>query len=143
LRGRFFVLEENMTENNLFEQFENATLDAKIFTHSNHIKTAWIYLTKFDLLEAMTKFSSALKRFAKANKADKLYNETITFAFMILINERMKLTEHQQTWKEFAEKNSDLFDWKEHILKKYYREETLKSAFAKKHFVFPDKLISE
>ncbi len=130
-----------MNENQLFEQFENATLDAKIFTHSNHIKTAWIYLSKFDLLAATANFSSALKRFAKANKADKLYNETITFAFMILINERIKSAEHQQTWEEFAESNTDLFDWKNNILKKYYREETLKSAFAKKHFVFPDKLI--
>ena len=30
--------------------------------------------------------------------------------------------------------------WKENILKKYYRDETLSSALAKGTFLFPDKL---
>lgn len=132
-----------MTENELFEQFENGKLDAKIFTHEIHVKTAWIYLSKFDLPLAMLNFSTALKNFAKVNKADKLYHETITFAYLMLINERMKSSEHLQTWEEFAQANADLLDWKNNVLKKYYRQITIKSFFAKKHFVFPDKIISE
>lgn len=128
-----------MTEQEFYEQFENATLDARIFNHSNHVKMAWIYLQKFDLPEAMAKFSEALKKFATANGAPKLYHETITFAFLILINERMKAVEKLQNWDEFVKNHPDLLNWKDNILKKYYQEKTIKSAFAKKVFVFPDK----
>lgn len=129
-----------MTDEEFYEQFENATLDANIFNHSNHVKMAWIYLKKFELPEAMLKFSKDLKAFAAAHGAPKLYHETITFAYLILINERLKENENQQNWDIFVQTNTDLFDWKDNILQKYYREETIKSAFAKKVFVFPDKI---
>lgn len=128
-----------MTDNEFFEQFENGTLDAKLFTHSAHIQMAWIYLKKYQLPEALRNFSNALKNFAKVNKAQGLYNETITFAFLIIINERMKRTQTDQNWEDFKKNNSELFDWKNNILKNYYNEATLKSIFAKKTFVFPDK----
>ena len=35
--------------------------------------------------------------------------------------------------------NPDLLQWKDSILKKYYREETLQSDLAKRIFLFPDK----
>ena len=74
-----------MNEQELYDKFENGTLDAKLFTHSAHVKMGWIYLHKSELPEAMRNFSDALKNFAKVNKATGLYNETITFAFLILI----------------------------------------------------------
>lgn len=130
-----------MTDEELYEHFEDSTLDAKIFDHSNHVKMAWIYLKKFDLPEAMANFSTALKRYAKAKGATNLYHETITFAFLVLINERMRSTENLQTWEAFALQNPDIFDWKNNILKNYYHEETLRSKFAKKTFVFPDRKV--
>lgn len=131
-----------MTEQQFYEQFENATLDATIFNHSNHIKMAWIYLHEFDLPNAMSNFANALQNFATANGATNLYHETITFAFLILINERIEKSENHQNWQEFVDNNADLFNWENNILKKYYQTETLSSEFAKKHFVFPDKLPS-
>lgn len=128
-----------MNEEEFFEQFETAVLDASIFDHKNHVKMAWIYLKKFELPEAMINFSKALKNFAKVNGAENLYHETITFAYLILINERLRIAEKQASWEEFIKDNPDLFDRKDNILKKYYHEETIKSVFAKKVFVFPDK----
>lgn len=128
-----------MTEEEFFAQFEAATLDVAIFDHSNHVKMAWIYLKKFELPEAMISFSKALKHFATVNGASGLYHETITFAYLILINERLKTAESQTDWEEFIKNNPDLFDWKDNILKKYYRQETIKSELAKRVFIFPDK----
>lgn len=139
MRGRFLFLEQKMTEIEFFEQFENGTLSATLFDHEAHVKMGWIYLKKYGLLETLQNFSTALKNFAKVNNAAGLYHETITFAFLILINERIKQAESNQNWDEFRENNPDLFDWKNNILKKYYQEKTLKSVFAKKNFVFPDK----
>ena len=44
-------------------------------------------------------------------------------------------------WNHFAEKNPDLLVWKDGVLSRYYREATLKSDFARKVFVLPDKSI--
>ncbi len=132
-------LEKIMTDEDFFTQFENGTLDAKLFSHSAHVKMAWIYVHKYELPEALRNFSDALKNFAKINNATGLYHETITFAFLLLINERIKKSENQN-WNDFVENNEDLLDWKSNILTKYYRSETLKSVNAKQYFIFPDKL---
>ena len=124
-----------MTEDEFFKQFENGTLNADLFDHSAHVKMAWIYLKKYDLPEALRYFSDALKNFAIVNNAQGLYHETITFAYLLLINERMKMSETLEPWEEFVENFPELFDWKDNILKKHYREETLKSLAAKKYFV--------
>ena len=126
-----------MTEKEFYQQFENGTLDVSLFDHSNHVKMGWIYVQKFELPEAMTRFSKALKNFAKANGQRRRYHETVTFAYLIVINERLKQAKKKQTWKEFAAENPDLFGW---ILDKYYHPKTINSAFAKKVFVFPDKI---
>ena len=128
-----------MTDEEFYQQFADGTLDVNIFDHSNHIKMGWIYLKKFDLPEAMRNFSNDLKNFAKINGAAGLYHETITFAYLVLINERLQSLENQTNWEDFVAGNSDLFDWKNNILKRFYQDETIKSDFAKKVFVFPDK----
>jgi hypothetical protein len=84
-----------------------------------------------------------LARFATANGKPNLYHETITWAFLLLIRERLARTESQQTWSEFAACNGDLLSWKDNVLKKYYRGETLASDLARTTFVFPDKAIPE
>ena len=68
-----------------------------------------------------------------------LYNETVTWAFLLLIRERMARAGFQQTWTQFAAGNPDLLTWKDNVLKKYYRDETLSSDLAKSTFVFPDR----
>jgi len=49
----------------------------------------------------------------------------------------------QQRWAEFSANNKDLLTWKDNILKKYYREETLSSALARSTFLLPDKALAE
>jgi hypothetical protein len=69
-----------------------------------------------------------------------LYHETITWAFLLLIRERIARSNSPQTWTEFSAANTDLLRWDDNILKKYYRPETLASELAKSVFLFPDKL---
>jgi hypothetical protein len=56
--------------------------------------------------------------------------------------ERLARTESQQTWTEFAASSGDLLNWKDNVLKKYYRGETLSSDLARATFLFPDKAIT-
>lgn len=128
-----------MTETSLLEQFENGTLPAESFRHRDHVHVAFLYLSRYHGLEALARFSDALVRFAAAKGKPSLYNETITWAYLLIIRERMVRAGHPQTWEEFAAENEDLLTWKDSVLKTYYWEETLASELAKKTFLFPDK----
>jgi hypothetical protein len=100
---------------------------------------AFLYLGRYPLLEAIRQFSCSLARFATAHGKTNLYNQTITWAYLLLIQERLARTGQPQTWAEFAAGNADLLDWNDNVLKKYYRDETLKSEIARGTFVFPDR----
>jgi hypothetical protein len=110
------------------------------FHHTDHVRMAFLYVRRYPALEAIQRFSSALARFAAANGKPQLYNETVTWAFLLLIRERIVRAGRAQTWNEFAAANADLLSWKDNILKNYYRDETLSSDLAKATFLFPDKL---
>ncbi|HEX4488421.1 MAG TPA: hypothetical protein VH088_19235 [Terriglobales bacterium] len=124
-----------MTDEELLRQFEAASIPGDCFHHAEHVRVAFIYLQRFSLLEALEKFSNSLKRFAAANGKPGRYHETITWAFLFLVRERMQ----GQTWERFSSENGDLLDWRSSILKKYYRDETLASPEARRQFVMPDK----
>jgi len=129
-----------MNDSEWMEAFERCTLPIGTFHHAEHVKMAFLYVQKFAPLEAIGRFSSDLTRFATTHGKPNLYNETITWAFLLLIRERLARGKSSQTWSEFAASNKDLLRRDDNILKKYYHPETLTSGLAKSVFLFPDKL---
>jgi hypothetical protein len=129
-----------MSDEELIAGFENCTLPNESFHHGDHVRVAFLYLSRYPALEALQRFSTSLTRFAAAHGKPHLYNETVTWAFLLLIRERIARADSVQTWSQFAASNPDLLQWKDSILKKYYREDTLKSDLAKRTFIFPDKI---
>jgi len=93
------------------------------------------------ILEAIQRFSSRLVKFETAHGKPDRYHETITWAFLFLIRERMARAQKKQTWAEFAAENGDLLDWENGILKEYYRDETLASGIARSMFILPDRMV--
>ena len=130
-----------MDDEEFLAQFEEGTLPLESFRHPDHVKKAFLYLRKYPAIEALERFSASLARFARAHGKDNLYNETITWAYLLIIRERLARAGRSQNWPEFLASNEDLMNGKDSILKKYYREETLNSGFAKGTFVFPDRLV--
>jgi hypothetical protein len=127
-----------MSDHEFIASFENSTLDNAAFHHADHVRMAFLYLSRYPVLEALQRFSTSLARFAAAKGRPELYHETITWAFLLLIRERMARSSGPQTWRQFETGNPDLLNWKDNILKKYYRDETLSSDLAKRVFLFPD-----
>jgi hypothetical protein len=126
-------------DDELLRQFEAGSLPLDRFRHRVHIQIAFSYLRAFPVLDVLRRFPEALKRFAAAHGKTGLYHETITWAYILLIHERMQRAGQPLTWEEFASANPDLLTWTDSILKKYYRDETLSSDLARKVFLFPDK----
>src|SRR5271170_1556836 len=107
-----------LNETEWMEAFERCTLPIGSFHHGEHVKMAFLYVQKFAPLEALGRFSLDLTRFATAHGKPNLYNETITWAFLLLVRERLARGKSGQTWEEFASSNADLLRWDENVLKK-------------------------
>jgi hypothetical protein len=125
----------------LIGKFERGHVPAG-FHHADHVRVAFAYVAQYPFLEAVARFSAALKRFAAAQGKPQLYHETITWAYLILIRERCARAGRAQTWEEFAEGNADLLVWKGGVLNTLYCQQTLDSDLARHTFVLPDRGLS-
>jgi hypothetical protein len=129
-----------VSDDEFLARFESCTLAGESFHHADHVRMAFLYLCRYPALEAIQRLSASLARFAAANGKPERYNETITWALLLLIRERMVRAGGQPDWAEFATENADLLSWENNILKKFYRDETLSSNLAKICFLFPDRV---
>jgi hypothetical protein len=127
-----------MNNQELICRFENDAVPEDSFHHADYVRLAFAYLCEYQVLQALEKFASALRRFATASGKPHLYHETITCAYFFLVRERMARCEGAH-WEEFARQNSDLLVWKDGVLSRYYSEATLKSDLARRVFLLPDK----
>ncbi len=128
-----------MNDGDFLAAFESSRLTEECFRHREHVHAAWLLLREETPARALERFSSALKRFAAAKGKTGLYHETITWAYLLLINERMERGGRGLDWGEFAATNSDLLTWRPSVLEDYYRPETLASDIARRVFVLPDR----
>jgi hypothetical protein len=135
------LIVEGMDDAALIQSFENGVVPPGGFHHAQHVRVAWCYLRQHPLLEALDRFQTRLRAFAVAQDKPDLYHETITTAYVLLINERLSEDgAGDGDWEAFAARNADLLTWKPSILERYYRTETLWSERARRTFVMPDRL---
>jgi len=128
-----------MTDDELYDAFTATALPADQFHHEQHVRVAWLFVCRHGMPAAIGEFSEAIKRFAAAKGAHGLYHETITWAFLLIINER-QVRHPASTWADFAKVNADLLSWKPSILERYYSKPLLISDPARRSFVMPDLL---
>ena len=131
-------MSEAITGDALLESFEDCTFPPRQFHHLEHIRVAWLYLRRFTLPVALDRFDTSLKKYADAAGVTGLYHATITWAYMLLIHERIQRAPEVHEWEAFHRANPDLFTWKPSVLHRYYRPETLASELAKRVFLMPD-----
>ena len=127
-----------MNDGEFVEAFETCAIARSDFRHADHVRLAWIYLHEFPLIDAIQRFSASLRRFASHHGVPGLYHETITWAYLLLIHERLERGGRAQDWPSFREANEDLFARKPSILERYYAPATLRSETARRTFVLPD-----
>lgn len=130
-----------MTDEALIQAFEGAEMPPGGFPHREHVRVAWWYLCHYPWLTALDRFRTGLRRFAEAQGATRKYHETITTAYVLLINERLDGSTRESTWDEFAAHHADLLAWQPSILDRYYHPETLMSDRARTTFVMPDRVV--
>lgn len=124
----------------LIRRFEACDLAGDSFRHADHVRLAWEYHRRLPAAEALARIAGGLRRFAAAHSSPDRYHETITWAFALLVRERMEITGPSADWPAFCAANPDLFDRARPILGRWYRPATLASGLARRVFVMPDRL---
>jgi hypothetical protein len=114
--------------------FEAGELDPKSFPHSEHLRLGYEMLARYPFGEALLRFSRGLKLLAAKTGRPEIYHETITVAFLALINERRARGE-AISWSVFRTNNADLFS--KGCLEKWYSAEQLASDLARRTFCLP------
>lgn len=134
------AVSEGGSNEELLSRFEDGSLPSESFHHEQHVRVAWMFVRRYGMPDALGRFPQALKRFAAAKGAAGLYHETITWAFLLLVAERIARGPDGD-WERFAAGNPDLLTWKPSLLDRYYERETLKSDLARRTFVMPDRCL--
>lgn len=128
----------DLTDSELLERFESAQLPNQAFKHREHLRAAFAMLSSSgDLAEGALRFRRALKRFAHVHGADQKYNETLTWAYLVLIQERMHSGSFT-TSEEFLRAHPGLLRYRGGIVESYYKLEAVTaSPMARRLFLLP------
>lgn len=126
-----------MTDAELIARLEDGTLPESEFRHAAHVRAAYVYLRESGFAGAIERMGAAIRGYAAARGKDGLYHETITVAFLALINERLRLSGDRGGWAVFAAAHPELLD--RACLTRYYRPETLATPRARQVFVLDER----
>lgn len=113
---------------------ETGQLDPATFPHPEHVRLGYEMLSRYSFGDAVMRFSRGLRALAAKAGHPQIYHETITVAFLAVINER-RAGGHAETWSEFKETNRDLLDTR--CLERWYPPAQLGSDLARQVFCLP------
>ncbi len=129
-----------MNDEELLRAWEGLTLPPERFGHREHVRVAWICLRREEPAAGIARFVRGLRAFAAAAGAPDKFHETVTWAFLLLVLDRMgRGGDSTDGWETFIAANPDLLDRR--VLETWYRPETLSSPVARRHFVMPDRVV--
>ncbi len=120
----------------LVAALEGCTLPPADFHHRQHVQAAWWLLRAEAPLPAMLRFVEGLRRYAAHIGKPEVFHATITWAYLVLVNERLERGGRGRSWAEFEREHPELFA--RDLLARYYTPETLALPLARRVFVFPD-----
>ena len=127
-----------MTDEDFLAAFEDCSIPKAEWTHEAHVRMAWLYLRRRPLIEVIPDVRGSIKRYNGSLGNTEGYHETITVAFLTLIDERVDRESSVETFASFSAAHPDLLDHKMSALLAYYSREVLFSREATLVFVEPD-----
>jgi len=121
-----------MNDDAFLAALEACRLPPERFGHRDHVRAAFLYLERLPFGAAIDRMRATLQCYTAAQGRASRYHETVTVAFMSLVNAHRQAGGYGN-WGEFAALNPELFD--SGLLGRYYAPETLSSSLARRSFV--------
>ncbi len=127
-----------MTDHEFLASLEACTLPPDAFRHRDHLRAAWAYLERMPFGAALDRMRHSLQRYAASQGQPGRYHETLTVAYMSLVQAHRALRP-AGSWEEFVALNTDLFE--AGLLSRYYDRATLESPLARRVFVLEPRTV--
>ena len=128
-----------MSDDEFLEAFEECRIPKGLWTHEAHVRMAWLYLRRSPLDEVIPVVRGAIQRYNASLGNTEGYHETITRAYLILIDRALDGGSGRGTFASFAEGHPALLDRTLTALLEHYSREVLFSSEAIRRFVEPDR----
>jgi hypothetical protein len=124
-----------LTDQEFLRALEGCELPERDFGHASHVRAAYLYLQSGDFAASLERMRRTIRTYAASlGKADK-YHETITVAYLALIQQHICERGDSGGWPAFARDNPELFE--PGLLLHFYPKAQLQSELARRVFLLP------
>ncbi|GFE91241.1 hypothetical protein [Steroidobacter agaridevorans] len=118
--------------------FESGSLDPARFNHRLHLSLAWSYLQRDGFPEGALHFRRHLQNYVAKVGAQSKYHETITWAYLVLLNEERCLRSPAgESFDAMIQRRPDLLDHRNGPIARCYSKSQLDSPEARRVFMLP------
>ena len=132
------VIPDHGISGDLLTAFEALTLDPGQFSHRRHLELGWRYLQRYGFPQGAATFCERLRAYVAHVGAAAKYHETITWGYLVLMNEEKTLRSPPgETFDAMAARRPDLLDHRGGALSKVYDRAQLDDADARRVFQLP------
>lgn len=129
---------EHLDDGELVARFEALAIPPEAFRHREHVRLACAMLRGADFGEAAVRFRRALRRFTAAAGAPEKYHETLTWAYLVVVAQRMACDPAATTSQQLVARHPDLVDHRGGAMARYYDLAAITaSPLARAMFVLP------
>lgn len=123
-----------MNDAQFLQHFEAATLHP--FHHAEHIRMAWLYLRRAGWSQGYSLIQSGIRRMAEQHHARRLYHETITRFWALMVLAAIDARPDIVDFAGFQQAHPQLFD--KTLIAQYYSRDLLDSEDARRAWAAPD-----
>jgi hypothetical protein len=124
-----------VTDEEFLRALESGELPESEFGHAAHVRAAYLCLLPGDFAAALARIRAAIGNHARRQGKANRYHETMTVAYLALIQQHMCLRGDGGGWPGFARENPELFQ--PDLLLHFYPRSQLHSELARRVFVLP------
>jgi hypothetical protein len=124
-----------MTDEEFLEALERCVLPESAFGHAAHVRAAYLCLRAEEFSGALERTRRAIRNYARHLGKAERYHETITVAYLALIQQHICERGDGGGWAAFERENPELL--RPGLLLEFYPKAQLESELARKVFVLP------
>jgi len=124
-----------MNDPEFLQALESCSLPEQEFRHAAHVRAAYLYLQQGEFATALLRLQSSIRRYAAAHGQPGRYHETMTVAYLALIQQHIGERGDGGGWRGFADANPELFE--RGLLLRFYPQAQLESDLARSSFLLP------
>jgi hypothetical protein len=119
------------------QALETCVLPEIEFGHAAHVRAAYLYLRGGDFATSLLRLQRTIRAYASSLGRPDRYHETITVAYLALIQQHIAERGDGGGWNGFERDNPELFD--RELLLRFYSRSQLESGLARRLFLLPDR----